>query len=93
MQNGPSSPKPTYEELERMCQMLADQNKALATEIRFRAQPAIGELTDSIHSMAAAAKEGSVPAKQILGKLFEAIDEGREATSKLSVVHGRLPGR
>ena len=64
---------------------LTEQNLALASELRFRAQPLIGEMTDSLNAMTLAADKHP-QAKATVAKFIEAIDEARAAAEGIDIV-------
>jgi hypothetical protein len=51
-----------------------------------RAMPRIGEMIDAINNVTRGANLGNAPAKDILRQFYAALDAGRDATSRLTVV-------
>lgn len=48
--------------------------------------PRVPELTDAVNAIAKSAEAGDPGAKQILRRLFDALDRGRSASSKIDIV-------
>lgn len=60
--------------------------KDTINEKTLRATPRIGELIDALNNLTRGAQLGSLPAKEALKQLFEALDAARDATSALTVI-------
>lgn len=67
-------------------QQLAFSVDALSKELLGRAMPRVPELTDAVNAIAKSAEAGDPGAKQILRRLFDALDRGRSASSKIDIV-------
>jgi hypothetical protein len=70
---------------EQLAQAMATINM-LQNELIARAQPTVGNVSDAIGAFTRAANAGNSQAKQVLSKFFEALDAGRDASSKLTIV-------
>ena len=51
-----------------------------------RAMPRIGEMIDAINNVTRGANMGSAPAKDILRQFYAALDAGRDASGRLTIV-------
>ena len=55
-------------------------------EIINRAMPRIGEMIDAINNVTRGANMGNAPAKDILRQFYAALDAGRDASGRLTIV-------
>lgn len=80
--NGESPKPPSYE------QQLAASVLALSQELSGRSLPRVAELTDSLNAIAKSAETGNPGAKEVLRRLFDALERSQNATSKIEIVRG-----
>lgn len=67
-------------------QQLKQTINALQNELIARAQPTLGEVSDALGAFARAASGGHPQAKTVLKNFFDALDAGREAAGKITII-------